>query len=195
MSAEEIDLLRSQPSLVLLERMQAGDRLAQDELIHRYWPRLERWARGRLPAGARDLYDTADLVQETMVAALRRLPEFVPRHDGALQGYFRVALQNRIRSLAKRARGRGERVDLESGVAAAGPSPLEEAIGAEALAAYERALDRLRPEDRDVIVLRIELDLPYEEVAAELRKPNVVATRKAVSRALYRLAREMQRDG
>jgi RNA polymerase sigma-70 factor (ECF subfamily) len=194
MSAEEIDLLRSQPSLVLLERMQKGDRSARDELIERYWPRLERWARGRLPMGARDLHDTADLVQDTLVAALNRLPEFVPQHDGALQAYFRVALLNRIRSLAKGARKRGERVDLESAVAAAGPSPLEEAIGQEALSCYERALDRLRADDQDVIVLRIELDLPYEEIAAQLKKPSIVATRKAVSRALYRLAREMQRD-
>ena len=44
-------------------------------------------------------------------------------------------------------------------------------------------------------VLRIELDLPYEEIAAQLGKPTPVAARKAVSRALYRLAREMQRDG
>jgi RNA polymerase sigma-70 factor (ECF subfamily) len=194
MSADEIDLLRSQPSLVLLERMQAGDRSARDELVQRYWPRLERWAQGRLPMGARDLYDTADIVQDTLIAALNRLPEFVPQHDGALQAYFRVALRNRIRSLAKRALKRGERVDMESAVAAAGPSPLEEAIGQEALACYERALERLRPDDQEVIVLRIELDLPYDEVARQLGKPSLVAARKAVSRALYRLAREMQRD-
>jgi RNA polymerase sigma factor (sigma-70 family) len=175
--------------------MQKGDGPARDELIQRYWPRLERWAQGRLPMGARDLHDTADLVQDTLVAALNRLPEFVPRHDGALQAYFRVALWNRIRSLAKRAQQRGERVDLESMIADAGPSPLEQAIGQEALECYERALHRLRPDDREIIVLRVELDLPYDEIALQLGKPSLIAARKAVSRALYRLAREMQRDG
>ncbi len=60
-------------SMVLLERMRGGEHAARDELIRRYWPRLERWARGRLPASARDLYETVDVVQETLIAALRRL--------------------------------------------------------------------------------------------------------------------------
>lgn len=187
-------LTESLSTLILLERMQQGEVAARDELVRRYWPRLERWAHGRLPMGARDLYDTTDLVQESLVAALNRLHDFEPEHDGALQAYLRAAILNRIRSLAKRARRHGERVELESFLADHGPSPLEEAIGHEALECYERALHRLRPEDRDVIVLRIELDLPYEEVAAQLGKPTLVAARKAVSRALYRLAREMQRD-
>jgi RNA polymerase sigma-70 factor (ECF subfamily) len=194
MSSDEIDLLRSQPSLVLLERMQKGDAWARDVLIQRYWPRLERWAKGRLPIGARDLCDTVDLVQDTLVAALKRLPDFAPRHDGALQAYLRVALLNRIRSLAKQARQHGTRVELDSVLTDGSPSPLEEAIGHEAVACYEEALDRLRPDDREAIVLRVELDLPYEEIAAQLGKPTIVAARKAVSRALYRLAREMQRD-
>ena len=194
MSAGPIDPRRSQPSLVLLQRMQGGDAAAREELIERYWPRLARWAHGRLPIGARDLHDTTDLVQDTMVAALHRLHEFAPEHDGALQAYFRVALLNRIRSLAKRARGHGARVELESVLAAAGPSPLEEAIGHQALANYENALERLRPDDRSAIILRIELDLPYDAIALQLGKPTAVAARKAVSRALYRLAQEMQRD-
>jgi RNA polymerase sigma-70 factor (ECF subfamily) len=194
MKPGKLEPLRSQPSLILLERMQRGDAAAREELIQRYWPRLERWAHGRLPRGARDLNDTTDLVQDTMVAALNRLQEFAPDHDGALQAYFRVALLNRIRSLAERTRRRGERVTLESLLADHRPSPLEEAIGRESLESYERALDRLRPDDRDAIVLRIELDLPYEEIAHELGKLTMVAARKAVSRALYRLAREMQRD-
>jgi RNA polymerase sigma-70 factor (ECF subfamily) len=194
MKPGKIEPLRSQPSLVLLERMQKGDAAAREALLQRYWPRLERWAHGRLPRGARDLNDTTDLVQDTMIAALGRLQEFAPDHDGALQAYFRVALLNRIRSLAERTRRRGEKVTLESLLADHRPSPLEEAIGRESLESYERALRRLDPDDRDAIVLRIELDLPYEEVARELGKPTMVAARKAVSRALYRLAREMQRD-
>ena len=194
MNTGAADPRRSQPSLVLLQQMQGGDAAAREELIARYWTRLERWAHGRLPLGARDLHDTTDLVQDTMLAALHRLPEFAPEHDGALQAYFRVALMNRIRSLAKRARGHGQRVEVDSVLEAAGPSPLEEAIGQQALDNYERALDQLRPDDRAVIVLRIELDLPYDEIAAQLGKPTAVAARKAVSRALFRLAQEMQGD-
>lgn len=195
MGSEALEPITTQSSLVLIERVRKGDTAARDELIQRYWPRLERWAHGRLPRGARDLHDTTDLVQDTVVAALGRLQEFTADRDGALQAYFRVALLNRIRSLAERDRRRGESVALQSLLVDQGPSPLEQAIGIEALESYDRALDRLGPKDREAIILRIELDLPYEEIARGLGKNTIVAARQAVSRALVRLAREMQRDG
>jgi RNA polymerase sigma factor (sigma-70 family) len=187
-------ITESLPTLTLLERMQQGEAAARDELIRRYWPRLERWARGRLPAAARDLCDTGDLVQETMIGVLGGLEHFTPRHDGALQGYFRAAILNRIRSLTKRAQRRGERIDLDSGIAAVEASPIEQVIGRDTLDRYERALGRLTPGDREAIHLKVELDLPYPEITRGLGKPTITAARMAVSRALFRLAREMQRD-
>ena len=181
-------------SLVLLAQVRQGEAAALDALIRRYWPRLERWARGRLPARARDLHDTGDLVQETMVTALGRLDEFVPQHDGALLAYLRMACLNRIRSLIRGSAASGQKVDLESGLLDWGHSPLEQAIGTEAVERYERALARLRPEDRDAICAKVELDLPYEEIANALGKPTITAARMTVSRALARLAREMQRN-
>ena len=71
--------------------------------------------------------------------------------------------------------------------------PLEEAIGQEALERYEAALARLRPDDREAIILRIEMRYPYAEVATALGKPSVAAAQMAVSRALVRLAEEMSR--
>ena len=59
--------MASESSLELLERAKAGDAQALDLLIARYVPRLQRWASGRLPGWARDLADTQDLVQETVV--------------------------------------------------------------------------------------------------------------------------------
>ncbi|MFN0149301.1 MAG: RNA polymerase sigma factor [bacterium] len=182
------------PSLVLLARMQEGDADARDEIVRRYLPRLERWARGRLPAHARDLYETGDLVQEAMIAALGRLEDFEPKHDGALLAYLRTAIVNRIRTLAVRARRRGQAVELDSAIVEPGPSALDTAIGREAIDRFERALERLRPEDRDAVHLKIELDLPYEQIASALGKPTITAARMAVSRALARLAREMHRN-
>jgi RNA polymerase sigma-70 factor (ECF subfamily) len=187
------DLWESVPSVELLSRFKDGSNAARDELIRRYWPRLERWAKGRLPAGARDLYETSDLVQETMIAALKRLEDFEMRHDGALPAYFRAAILNRIRPLAVRAKGRSEKVDLQSALIDAGPSPLEEVVGREALDRYERALSQLRPDDREAIQLKVELGLPYTDIAREMEKPTVTAARMAVSRALFRLAVEMRR--
>jgi len=74
-------------------------------------------------------------------------------------------------------------------------SPLEEAIGREAVERYESALQRLRPEEREAIIARVEMDYNYEELAQALGKPTPDAARKAAQRALVRLAEEMKRGG
>jgi RNA polymerase sigma factor (sigma-70 family) len=95
-------------------------------------------------------------------------------------------------------RRRGRRPDLtdleEKDLEAAG-SPLEEAIGHESLEHYQRALERLRPEDRELIVARVEMEYTYDELAQVLGKPSAEAARKAAQRALVRLAEEMKRGG
>jgi RNA polymerase sigma-70 factor (ECF subfamily) len=79
-------------------------------------------------------------------------------------------------------------VDIQSG-----HSPLEQAIGREAVERYERALQRLRPEEREAIIGRIEMGHSYEELAEALGKPTADAARKAAQRALVRLVEEMKR--
>lgn len=71
-------------------------------------------------------------------------------------------------------------------------SPLEEAIGSEAVERYERALERLKPEEREAIVARVELGYSYEDLATVLNKPSAEAARKSAERALIRLAEEMK---
>jgi RNA polymerase sigma factor (sigma-70 family) len=177
-------------SMELLERARSGDSDALNDLCARYLPRLQKWAHGRLPAWARGALDTNDLVQDAMSQVVRRLGSFEPRHDGAFQAFLRTALVNRIRDEIRRAHRRPTDV-LATDRPAEGPSPIEEAIGSEALARYEAALQRLRPTDRAAILARIELGLPYTEVAQALGKPSVAAAHVAVSRALLKLAKEM----
>ena len=57
----------------LLRLAKAGDADALETLMARYLPRLVRWASGRLPPYARSLFDTSDLVQETMLQTLTGL--------------------------------------------------------------------------------------------------------------------------
>ena len=70
-----------------------------------------------------------------------------------------------------------------------GDSPLELAIGREGVERYEQALQSLRPEEREVIIGRIELGYTYEGWLS-LGKPIADAARKAAQRALMRLAEE-----
>src|SRR5690349_24879010 len=87
-----------------LFRSKAGDSDALNHLFARYLPSLRRWASGRLPRWTRDLMDTDDLVQETVVRAVKRIDRFESRHEGALQAYLRQAVVNRIRDEVRRAR-------------------------------------------------------------------------------------------
>jgi DNA-directed RNA polymerase specialized sigma24 family protein len=51
----------------------------------------------------------------------------------------------------------------------------------------------LKPEDRELIVARVEMEYTYEELAQVLGKPSPEAARKAAQRALVRLAEETKR--
>jgi len=179
----------------LLQRARHGDTDALNELFSRYLPSLRRWARGRLPRWTRDVRDTDDVVQETLIQTLKHLGSFEPRHEGALQAYLRQALVNRVRDEVRRV-GRhaipDAIVDEHPDVSA---SPLEEAIGREALERYEGALHRLRPEEREVVIARVELGQSYQQIAAGHGKASADAARMAVSRALVRLAEEMDVEG
>jgi len=181
-------------SFALLARAKAGDTMALNDLCARYLPRLQRWAHGRLPAWARGALDTHDLVQDTLAQVVQRLGSFEPRHEGAFQAYLRQALMNRVRDEIRRANRKAPAGPLDSAKSSPDPSPLEEAIGQEALERYEAALLRLRPEDREAIIVRIEMGQSYADVAEALGKPSVAAAHMAVSRALVRLAKEMSHD-
>jgi RNA polymerase sigma-70 factor (ECF subfamily) len=176
----------------LVQKVRAGDSVAADILFSRYESRLRRWAHGRLPAQARGAHDTQDLVQETLVRVFNRLPKFEPRHPGAFRDYVWTTMWNAVRDLARKYKRRGPADSLDAHeLAAIDPSPLEEAIGAEALDRYDTAMERLRPEDREAIIMRIELGLSHAEIMEALGKPSVAAAHMAVSRALVRLAQEM----
>lgn len=184
----------AESSFELLIRARAGDQPALDELFARYMPRVRRWAHGRLPRAARGALDTHDLAQDTLTKVFQRIHAFDPRHPGAFQGYVWTTLWNCIRDIARKSQRAGPSDPLDSAIPGHLPSPLEETMGREMLERYERALDRLRPEDKEAIVARIEIGLPYSDVAAALGKPSVAAAHMAVSRALVKLAEEMAHE-
>lgn len=188
------DMAHTEPSMVLVERARAGDREALEVLCARYLPRLQRWAHGRLPDWARGAVDTHDLVQATLAQTARRIDGFEWRHEGSFQAYVRQALLNQMRDEIRRIRRRGQHEPLEVEPQSSGPSPLEEAIGSELLNAYESALERVKPEDREAIIARVEMGLSWGEVADVLDKNSAAAAQMTVSRALVRLSQEMSRD-
>lgn len=178
----------------LIRRARAGDSLAETRLCERYMEPLRRWASGRLPRWARSAVDTDDLVQEALSATVRNLESFDPRGKGAFHAYLRRALDNRIRDEVRRARTHPPGGMVAADLPSTDSSPLEQAIGKQALERYERALQRLKPDEREAILARVELKQTYAEIAGWLDKPSADAARMMVSRALVRLAREMGRE-
>jgi RNA polymerase sigma-70 factor (ECF subfamily) len=180
----------AESTVSLLNRYRDGDAEALNALYARYLTPLRRWARGRLPQWARDVGDTEDLVQDTLVQALGRLNTFEARGDGALGGYLRQAILNRIVDKVRRRRP-ALVADLPVDVAALEPSPLEQLIGKQALDRYEAALNALKPDEREAVVGRLEFGMSYPELAASLGK-SADAARMAVTRALLKIAEHMR---
>ena len=178
----------------LIGRARNGDAAAMDRLFARLYQPLRRWTRGRLPGWARDLADTDDLVQEALVQTFKRIGDFDPRGGGALQAYVRQIILNRIRDELRRAGRRASPTNFDGSEIDGGLSPLEQAIGREAVDRYERSLTRLKPREREAVIARIELGFDYVELADLLGSPTIDAARKTAERALVRLAAEMRSD-
>jgi len=184
---DEAALLSDEPTIELVVRAREGDRMAVEALLQRSIPSLRRFAHGRLPAAARGTLDTGDLVQETVLHVLRRLDTFEPRHVGAMQAYLRQSVINRIRDEVRRIGRHPTPAELPEDLASEMPSPLEEAVRAEAYDRYRAVLVQLSPRDREMVVARIEAQWNLGEIAQRFNMRTVDGARMAVTRALRRL--------
>lgn len=178
-------------SIELIRLAQGGDDAALEQLIHRYLPRLQRWASGRLPGYARGIAETQDLVQDALIGTVRNLSDFNDRGEGALQAYLRQAVMNRVKDEIRRTVSKPPIDELSGSVQDVSATPLELAMGAETFARYDRALQQLDELEREGVVARIELGCSFQEVAELMGKPTADAARIAVSRAVAKLAKLM----
>jgi RNA polymerase sigma factor (sigma-70 family) len=179
-------------TLTLLDKASSGDEQARNVLYGRYLPRLQRWARGRLPQKARGLVDTDDLVQDTLLRTLARKDTFDPDHSGAFLGYVRRVVDNRIVDEVRKVNRRPPAEETAGSLPDPSPSPLDELLVGERRDLYEKAFQRLKLADQAAIAARLEEGLSYGEIARELGKSSADAARMAVSRAVVRLAEEMK---
>jgi RNA polymerase sigma-70 factor (ECF subfamily) len=177
---------------VLLERVRGGDARAREALVARFLPALRRWAHGRLPAGARGLADTDDLVQVSLLRALDRVDAFEARREGAFLAYLRRILLNAVRDEVRRARRRPAEPMADLDPAEDAPSQLERQVGREVMETYEAALARLTPAQQEAVILRLEFGYGYAQVAEAMGRTTANAARMLVSRALVDLARAME---
>ena len=175
----------------LIQKLRDGDDEAREHLVERCLPLLRRWARGRLPYSARDVADTDDLVQLTLMRALAKIESFESRGQGAFLAYLRQILVNMSRDEIRKVARRPLATEIEEELEDPVRSPFEQTVDAETRAAYERALEALEEHQRHAVILRLEFGMSYSEIAVELERPSANAARVMVSRALTRMAQVM----
>lgn len=165
----------------LLRQARSGDQQALDELCRRNWkPVYRSFARlTRNPAEAEDL------TQEVFLRALRSLPRFEDRGLPFTAYLLRIA-----RNLARdRWRAGSARLMVTADVpdrAGPGPGPENLAVDADRREALLAALDRLTPDHRAVLRLRILEGRTTSEVAALIHRSQP-AVRQLQVRALAAL--------
>lgn len=184
-----------EPTVALIRRIRDGEGAAREVLLKRYLPVLRRWAHGRLPASARDLSDTDDLVQVTLLRALNNIDDFDARHTGSFLAYLRQILLNQVRDELRRQQRRPGGAELDTEIPDLETPPLvEQMLGQERVRAYERALAQLPKRQQELIVMRMEFGMSYPEIAAEVDStPDAV--RVMVARAIVLLSKELGGDG
>ena len=146
----------------LISRAARDDADAFRQLVETYQiPAYRLAARMCGPDGAEDV------TQEAFLAAWRGLPQF--RGDCRFSTWlYRLVSNAAIDCLRreKRHRDTGDVDDLE--LPDGGPSPQEQAERSDTRDAVRRALDRLSPEHRQVLLLRFMQELDYGEIARAL---------------------------
>lgn len=192
-------------TLALVVRAQDGDRDAAAELCARYAPRVRGLAALRLGSTLVDMSDCEDIVQETMVTALRSLDSFRPDSEGRFIAWLASIVESRIqdarRSGSAQKRGGGavhRRADLGIttlsvlGGADAARSPSEAAGAAELDGRLERALLGLGSPLREVVYHKLVLEMDHTEIAATLGLANADSSRALLSKALARLRERLE---
>jgi len=186
----------SESSFELVKRACAGDEDAKNEVCRIYRPRLQAWARGRLPALVRPSMETGDVVQEVLLLAMRSFPGFDPRHQHSFPAFLRTILTNRLADLARSGQRRpvASPLDPVHEPPSGEPSPFRRAEIAEQQAQVDAALGTLSQTDQTYYFLRMELDYDYETMVDMIGEGNSNSVRVATRRAVERLAKQIARQ-
>ena len=177
----------------LLERVRRGSRSALGALLTRHASWLRGWARGRLPAWARDGLDTSDIVQDALHRTLERLSNLRSAHAKALRVYLRRAVQNRIGDQLRRAMLRRSVVLPSEALLLSeeGAPQLRQVLDDQAWERYLAGLKQLTPLHRRLVAGRIECGYSFRQLALLERLSSPDAARMAFRRALVRLSKVM----
>jgi len=192
----------------LLARLRDGDRSAEGELLTRHRPRLRRMITARLDERLASRIDPSDVVQDTMIRACRKLPEYlegpgfpfypwlrqiawdrlVELHRQHLQATKRTVSQEAPLQLSE-----ASAMQLAQRLASSKTGPTKHLLRRELRARVRSLLAKLADGDREVLVLKHLEELSNSECAAVLGI-SVEAVKKRYVRALARVRTLMGDD-
>jgi RNA polymerase sigma-70 factor (ECF subfamily) len=191
-------------TVLLVERLHAGDRRALPELFGQYRDRLRRMVELRMDPRLRPRLDTSDVLQEAYLAVAQDLdaylqdPKLTPflwlrLHVGRrLTTLHRHHLGTRMRcaglevSLYRDALPEASSAALASLLLGRNTSPTQAAQRAERLLRVQEAMNSLEPVDREALALRHFEQLSRAEAAQVLGISEAAAAKRYI-RALKRL--------
>ena len=197
----------SETTCRMLEQAVRGDAAGWDALMRRFHDRLRRMVTVRLDPRLQGRFDPSDVLQETYLDALGRLPEYLREPKLPFFLWIRYLTGHHLgrihrNHLGRQMRDPGREVSLYQGAMPEASSaalaaqllgkesrPSERAVRAERMLRLQEALNRMDPIDREVLALRHFEHLTRAE-SAQVLKLSEAAAAKRYLRALERL-REM----
>lgn len=188
---------------MLLERAQAGDVAAGQELLAALQPELQLFV--RLNLGALEGRESvADVTQSVVTGLLPRVSREEFADLAGFRAWLRCAARNKIGDLLRRhgaqKRGAGQQASLSPSVAEelglaeclrSLPTPSQVAMRGEDRDLLDRALLRLPEDQRRVVAMARLLEMPHKEIAEALGRSET-ACRMLLRRGLVNLARELE---
>ncbi len=187
----------------LVALAKVGDESALEKLCQVYGERVRRIIRLRMGAELRNKLESMDLVQDAFISALRSLENFTYENEGDFMRWLSKIAENRIRDNLDRLHAdkrdiRREiplnnyrQVNQDSFVRNFEPmkstTPSMIISKQEDLDKLEKAIDKLKPEYKEVIILTKIEGLSYKEAAEQLHK-SPDAVRMILSRAIQALS-------
>lgn len=184
---------------VLLRRVRSGDRDALVALFDYYRPRLEQMLRLRMDVRVAARFDISDVLQEAYLDAARQIQNYLQQQQVAVYVWLRQLAWERLLNLQRqhlgakcRAVAREVPLPAESSallakaLLAQPPSPSQALLQEELRHRLQRALEKLKPPDREVILMRHYEDMSNSEVAQVLGLSASAATMR-YGRTLFRL--------
>jgi RNA polymerase sigma-70 factor (ECF subfamily) len=190
-----VDKPTAEASVDLLRRAREGSNEALGALLDSCAQRLLALIRLRLGPRLRAEIESRDVLQSTVVKALMHFERFEGRERDTLMAWMARIAEHEIRDLAdfhaRQRRDAARRVSLEADsaalkIAADVRSATSRIALGEGLERLERALERLTPEQREVIVMRRIEELDFRAIAGRMgRSPD--ACRMLFARAMAAL--------